>query len=263
MSGSQRMRAAVVVASAIAGTLLALGVAEAAKLSGKEETVPLPNDSDVHLLTLECPAGSEATGGGIRLEDDLNDFVQGTYPAGEDGWTVAAFRRDTLPDASSFTGLIRCWKSSRVTSVQEKVDLPDPLSLVTAFAECPPGTKVSGGGGQLGDDVNDYLSGSYPYSSRKWVALGHGSATMASHAVCVKGSKLKYRSKSITMPNDDATHEVTAKCPKRTWATGGGGRVENPLSEYFQGSYPSGKRKWTAAGYDDGELTAYVVCRKT
>ena len=80
MSGRKRFRAATVVACAIAGALLALGVAQAAKLTGKSETESLPNDSDTHRLDVSCPKGSRATGGGIRLDDDLNDFVQGTYP---------------------------------------------------------------------------------------------------------------------------------------------------------------------------------------
>lgn len=261
MSGRKRFRAAAVVACAIAGALLALGVAQAAKLTGKSETASLPNDSDTHRLDVACPKGSRATGGGIRLDDDVNDFVQGTYP-NLGGWRVAAFRRNISPGPSRFTAYVRCLRSKKVTNVSEKVDLIDTATLDTAFAKCPKGTWIGGGGGELGDDVNDYLSGSYPYSNRQWLALGHGNATMAAHAVCIGGAKPKIRTKAFEMPGDDATHKVTVKCPKGTLATGGGGRLDDPLGNYFQGSYPTGKRKWTAAGFDTGVLTAYVVCRK-
>jgi hypothetical protein len=30
----------------------------------------------------------------------------------------------------------------------------------------------------------------------------------------------------------------------------------------MQGSYPKGKRGWTAAGYDDGTVTAHALCLK-
>ena len=261
MSRSRSAVATAVLVTAIAGALLVVGVAGAAKLSGESETATLPNDDDTHRLDVTCPEGSTATGGGIRLRDDLNDFVQGTYPY-IDGWRVAAYRRSSSTGPSTFTAYVRCIKSKKVANISEKIGLTDPSALDTVFAKCPKGTWISGGGGQLGDDVNDYLSGSYPYSNRQWLALGRGSATLASDALCTEGAKPKIRTKSFEMPGDDDTHEVTAKCPRGTVSTGGGGRLSDPVGNYFQGSYPTGKRKWTAAGFDTGTLTAYVVCRK-
>lgn len=249
--------------AAVAGAILVVPIAHAALQTGYgESTAPLPNDSLSHATTASCPTGMEVVGGGIRLGDDLNDFVQGTYPEGETGWTVVGYRRSTAPAPASLTASAICLDGAKVSTKSQSKPLPGPSSLEIVTSKCPRGTSVGGGGALLGDDLNDYMSGSFPASKRVWTAVGHGSDTLSSIARCVKGVKLKIRSKTIEMPGDDLTHTVTAKCPKRMRATGGGGRLENPLLNFFQGSYPTGKARWTAAGYDTGELTAYVICRK-
>jgi hypothetical protein len=65
-----------------------------------------------------------------------------------------------------------------------------------------------------------------------------------------------------TLPADSDTHTVTAKCPKGTKMTGGGAELSEPYDDFLQGSYPTGKRGWTAAGYDEGIVTAHVLCLK-
>jgi hypothetical protein len=42
-------------------------------------------------VTVTCPQGTKATGGGTKLGDDYSDYVQGSYPTGSRGWTVAGF----------------------------------------------------------------------------------------------------------------------------------------------------------------------------
>lgn len=242
--------------------LAAAGAALAAAPVGTgTTTAPLPNDGLSHAFSAPCPAGMEPSGGGIRLGDDVSDFVQGTYPDGEAGWTSVGYRRATAVGPSSVSVYARCLKAGKVSTRSKEVSLTDVMSLDTVTAKCPKGTMVGGGGVQLGDNLADYVSGSYPLSKREWIALGHGSDSIVSIARCVKGTKLEIKSKTITMPNDNDTHTVTAKCPKGMESTGGGGRLSDPLSEFFQGSYPTGKSKWTAAGFDGGQLTAYVICR--
>jgi hypothetical protein len=76
------------------------------------------------------------------------------------------------------------------------------------------------------------------------------------------GAKLSTKSETATLPADSDTHTVTAKCPKGTKMTGGGAELSEPYDDFLQGSYPTGKRGWTAAGYDEGIVTAHVLCLK-
>jgi hypothetical protein len=254
--------------AAVTGGLLALvammaGAASGAKLTTKSETATLPADSDTHTVTAKCPKGAKVTGGGIQLSDDLNDFVQGTYPEGKRKWTAAAWRDATIfITDTEFTAFARCAKGVKVSTESATTSLENDLAAHAVTAKCPKGTKVTGGGARLADDVNDYVSGSFPASKREWTAEGHGADNLTVLARCLKGKRVTRASNSLDMPDDGATHTVTAKCPKGTKMTGGGVELSEPYDDFLQGSYPTGKRGWTAAGYDEGIVTAHVLCLK-
>jgi hypothetical protein len=240
-----------------------VGVASGAKLSTKSETATLPGDSDPHSVTAKCPKGSKSTGGGTQLGDDVNDYVQGAYPAGKRGWTATAWRSGGTED--TFTAWARCLKGAKLSTESATADVPTDGAAHSATAKCPRGTKVAGGGIQISDEDLMETGGSYPSGKREWTAVGEeagASGEVTATARCLKNAKLVRKSKSLDMPNDGDTHAVTAKCPKRTKAAGGGIELSEPYDDYIQGTYPSGKRGWTAAGYGDGEVTAHVVCLK-
>jgi hypothetical protein len=250
-------------AGTVALVAVMVGVASGAKLSTKSATATLPGDATTHSVTVKCPKGSKATGGGGQLSDDLNDFWQGSYPAGKRGWTADGYR-NVLGNAE-FTVFARCLKKAKLSTQSATTAVPDDGQAHSATAKCPKGTKVSGGGVQLSAPDITEPGGSYPSGKREWTGVGRpagGPGELIVTARCLKGAKLVRKSRSFDMPDDGNTHEVTAKCPKRSKATGGGTQLSDPVIDYVQGSYPTGKRVWTAAGYDGGTVTAHILCLK-
>jgi hypothetical protein len=254
-------------AGSIALLALMVGVASGAKLSTKSATVTLPSDQDTHRATAKCKQGAKAVGGGHQLSEDVDDYVAGSYPTGKRGWTAGALRTLGFIDDSELTTFVRCLKGAKVTTESATVSLPDD-DVASVTVKCPKGSKVSGGGVAVSPDDPYNVAepaGSYPSGKREWTAVGEAydpGAELIGFAKCLKGAKIARRSESFDMPDDSDTHLVTAKCPKKTKATGGGIELSEPYDNYDQGSYPSGKRAWTAAGYDDGVVTAHVLCLK-
>jgi hypothetical protein len=262
------MRAALA-AGAIGLLAVVAGVASGAKLQTKTATATLPDDQVTHTATAECKKGSKAVGGGHRLSDDVNDYVASSHPTGKKKWTAGGLRTSDQTGASEVTAFARCLKGAKVSIESASIDLPDDDAAHSVAAKCPKGSKVSGGGVAVSPDdpFNDAEpTGSYPSGKREWTAVGEAyvaDAELTSFALCLKDAKIKRRSESFAMPDDGDTHLVTAKCPKRTKATGGGIELSAAYDDYDQGSYPSGKRGWTAAGYDGpGSVTAHVLCLK-
>ena len=242
-----------------AALLLAGAAVALASISTETKKTDLPADDLTHRTTTKCGHGDEVTGGGTKLSDDLNDFVQGSYPAGDDGWTAAAYRRSSSLTPAKFTASARCISTGNVSSGKRTKDLGDNSAARTAVGHCPDGTHVAGGGGKLTDDLGDYFSGSYPKGNDAWAAVGHGSGKITATARCIKGS-VTFKKKTVALKNDNATHTATAHCPNGMRSTGGGARLTDPLGDYVQGTYPDGSDGWTAAGYGVEKITAFVVC---
>jgi hypothetical protein len=149
----------------------------------------LANDDSTHTVSATCPTGTRVTGGGIQLGDNLNDYVQGTYPASATRWVVAGYRVSSLATSSTFTAWVVCLPAGQVTIKSKQFQLPVDGTAYTGTAKCGTAGTVTGGGIQLGDDVNDYLKGSYPAAKTGWTgaAIGGGSAnSFTVYAVCVK-----------------------------------------------------------------------------
>jgi hypothetical protein len=230
--------------------------------------VTLPPDEDTHTATAQCNQGAKAVGGGHQLSEDVDDYVAGSYPTGKRGWTAGGLRTIGQTGDSEVTAFARCLKRAKVSTKTATTTLPDDSAAHSLTVNCPKGSKVGGGGVALSPDDPFNLAepaGSYPSGKREWTAVGEAYDTgveLTAFAKCLKGAKITRRSESFDMPDDSDTHTVTAKCPKQTKATGGGIELSEPYDDYDQGSYPTGKREWTAAGYDAGVVTAHVVCLK-
>jgi hypothetical protein len=258
------MRALILALCGVALFGLAATLASGAKVSTKSETATLPSDANAHTLTATCPKGMKATGGGVQIGDDVNDFAQGSYPSGKRGWTAAGYRPNLVED-STFTAFARCLKGAKLSTESARASIPEDLEAHAATATCPKGTKVSGGGVQLTETDLTEVGGSYPTGKRKWTAVGEAAGLpgdVIATARCLKKAKVVRKSESLNMPDDAAADTVSVKCPKGTKMTGGGAELAEPYEDYLQGSYPTGKREWTAVGLDEGLLTAHVVCLK-
>jgi hypothetical protein len=64
------------------------GSAPIAKLTYVTTTVSVPGDSSLTTGTAICPAGTDATGGGGRIDDSSGGTLLGSYPAGKTGWSA-------------------------------------------------------------------------------------------------------------------------------------------------------------------------------
>jgi hypothetical protein len=59
------------------------------------ETAP---SNDVGTGTVNCPAGQRATGGGAQLDDDVDDYIEDTFPNADGaGWTTRVYHGTTGP----------------------------------------------------------------------------------------------------------------------------------------------------------------------
>jgi hypothetical protein len=148
--------------------------------------------------------------------------------------------------------------------------LPDDNDVHFATAKCPKGHKLTGGGGQLAAaDTPQFSDSTYPVNKRKWTASGLNFIVMGfsedseltAHAVCLEDATVKLKEKSGSPSPTDPFLRVTAKCPKGTKVSGGGIEVDSENTP-GAGSYPSGKRKWTAVGLPSvgEEVTAHAAC---
>jgi hypothetical protein len=64
------------------------GSAPIAKLTYVTATVSVPGDSTLTTGTANCPAGTDVTGGGGRIDDPSGGTFVGSYPAGKTGWSA-------------------------------------------------------------------------------------------------------------------------------------------------------------------------------
>lgn len=78
------------------------GSAPIAKLTYVTATFAVPGDGTPATGTASCPAGTDVTGGGANIDDTLNGFFVGSYPAGKTGWN-AVYEDDS---GASATGTV-------------------------------------------------------------------------------------------------------------------------------------------------------------
>jgi hypothetical protein len=69
-------------------TATTAGSAPIAKLTYVTTTVSVPSDGTLTTGTANCPAGTDVTGGGGRIDDPSGGAFLGSYPAGNTGWSA-------------------------------------------------------------------------------------------------------------------------------------------------------------------------------
>jgi hypothetical protein len=265
-AGAVRILFAIVVA--IAGSA---GLAEAAggpSVVEKSKTASLPNDNQAHSVAATCPKGSAVSGGGLKLSDPADDYFQGSYPQGG-SWKALGYRPTTSTGSSSVTALAMCLHGATISRKSKTRTLPGDLTPTGVVAKCPKGTRLTGGGVEVGDPNVDSVEGSYPSGKSGWKAVAYrndisGDSTVTSHALCVKHASTSVAKKAEALKDGGAVREAVARCPKGTVVTGGGARVSDTSQDFVQGSFAQGHRGWAAKGVGPTgtKLTAYALCLK-
>lgn len=243
----------------------AVGVAQAASpgLATKTSSTGLPNDNTTHVLVTNCGGSSKVVGGGVRNGEPSIDYLQGTFPKGRSGWKGLAYRATSAVGSSTTKTFARCIAGAPVVVRSKTVVLPGTSTPTPVVAKCPSGTRVTGGGAELGDNVNDFVQGTYPKRKHAWKAVGYrpfaaGDATVTAHALCLGDGRVTQVKKS--KPMGAGLTRVVAKCPRGSRVLGGGTQIEDDLTDYVSGSYPKGKRSWVAEGHGTSELIAHATC---
>jgi hypothetical protein len=268
-----RRRAGWLVTLSAALLVLTAGVAFATSVTLVSKKVTLSADSNTHSAPAKCPLGTHAAGGGVKLGDNYNDFVQGTYPSPTNKrvWVGQAWRSSSESTDASFTTYATCIKGA-LKFVSHSKSLPADSSTHTTSVACPSGTKITGGGIQLGDDVNDYVEGTYPSGSTGWVVAAYRdsssatASTFKAWAECLPAAQVTIKSKKFSLPQDSAGHIGKVSCPTGTHVTGGGVKLTTPNEDTPEGSYPAGKTGWNGVaaryGTGTGSFTSFAVCLK-
>ena len=166
-------------------------------------------------------------------------------------------------------GLVTVAFGAKLTTKVKTVPLPPDDEPHSVTAKCPKASKASGGGFQVRDPSTDLAGATYPTARRKWTSVASRSSLFKSGSEltvavrCLKDARVKTRSKTAPLPGDENPHSVTAVCPKGTKVAGGGIRLADP-GDNILGTFPAGKRKWTAVANRgsvvSSELTAIARC---
>jgi hypothetical protein len=136
-----------------------------------------------------------------------------------------------------------------------------------AVAECPPGSKVVGGGFEVEGDENT-VTAAFPSSEQRFTVRATNGALVAdsevkAYAVCDGDIQVK----TVVEEGEGDSGErsiVKAKCPQGMTLTGGGVKVEDASERILQNS-PGGDdtRVWVAKSFAKGGTsspTAYAQC---
>lgn len=125
-----------------AQTVSAYAVCSAAtgRVIAQASTSAAPNDSAV--AQPACPSGTNATGGGYRIDPDLRIIVYHNW-LGTRGWDIAASNRTT--GTRTIAGYVVCAIVPGWTSVSATKPLA-PLGSASVIATCPSGRIRIGGG---------------------------------------------------------------------------------------------------------------------
>ena len=89
---------------------------------------------------------------------------------------------------------------------------------------------------------------------------------VASAGGAAKISSLTYRSKSASVPPDDSTHSVTAKCPTGLHVLGGGIKLSDPNTDTPESSFPKQRKAWVAQDFrpanasGSSTVTSFAIC---
>ncbi|MDX6585972.1 MAG: hypothetical protein QOI31_445 [Solirubrobacterales bacterium] len=146
-------------------------------------------------------------------------------------------------------------------------------TVTTSFAKCEDGSQVSGGGHSItptaSNDISTRIKALFPTGLKMLVSIDSlqpANHFATSYAICRKGHKLDTVSKVEPIDgSSDQWPSVTAKCPKGTSVTGGGGSLTGSHNDTFiLESRPKGDRGWYLKTFVSlthvGEQRAYAIC---
>jgi hypothetical protein len=111
--------AVIALIAALGGTAMASGVLTTKKFKSQAvrgpltyatTTVNVPNTIDGTLVSVSCPAGTHVTGGGIKVSDEENMYVNDSHPTSA-GWAGTVYNGNTGATPATVTAICATVKS--------------------------------------------------------------------------------------------------------------------------------------------------------
>jgi hypothetical protein len=268
-----------------AAVIAALGITAAAgaALKTKSASTTVGEFPDAGSATAKCKRGSESVSGGFDNTDFDPDFAPpgaavfnfASSREGKRKWTAAGNNSGT--DPGELIAYAYCDKREPGLKKKSTTVPVEVGTTASATAKCKRGS-VAVSGGYASEDP---LPGFNPFSSirdgeRKWTVEVYGFSLtpgdLTAFVYCDKAEpKVKTKSAQVAVAADEAG-TATATCKRKTEAVSGGfdGPDANPAEPIGAAIYPyeslrTGKRTWTASGWndeEDGTFVVYAYCKK-
>jgi hypothetical protein len=281
-SGTGRIGFVAVGAAAI--LVLAISAVAGAALKTKSATTTVGESPDAGSATAKCKRGSEAVSGGFDNTDFDPEFpippgaAVFNFASSREGkrkWTAAGSNSGT--DPGELIAYAYCDKREPGLKKKSTTVPVEVGETASATAKCKRGSvAVSGGYGS-----EDPSPGFNPFSSirdgkRTWTVEVYGftltPSDLTAFVYCDKSEpKVKTKSAEVAVAADEAG-TATATCKRKSEAVAGGfdgpdAAPDEPIGAaiYPYESLRTGKRTWTAAGWndeEDGTFVVYAYCKK-
>lgn len=262
-------------------------------VSSAQQTVTAFGSKDKNV---KCPNGLPVVGGGVLVDGANNGATVGdSYPYDSNGDDVADAWSGSAHAPSNATYMFQtvavCSKSGSFKMVGSSGVTSDPFSEASTQAECPAGTRVVGGGGQVfGSAAGAALASSLPIDTNVdadsvrdngWLVYeGDNTAIgwkLKAYAICAKGntSNLAYVETASQNVAAGTQGQLPVECPAGTSVTGGGLIISGTAAALAVGSiYPLDGLGDSDSKPDDGwygfannptatqqSMKTYAVCR--
>lgn len=247
-------RSLVLLASAVIGlVLLVPGPAVLAAPNGGLFYPParvknLPDNSatgtGVTAGTAKCPdSHKHPVGGGVQIEGVDPELDLEVHATGPDGQKWRAAGNNDAGVTATMTIYVICSKGDMVTKTKTRTIGPDNTGSATA--QCPAGTRVTGGGAEIvGGNHSDEVTSTEPVDGSDannkrddaWFgSAGNGSGgsavTLRVTAICAStGTYKTIASPPMQIPHDSQA-TTSAMCPANTLLTGGGTDIDGQSSD--------------------------------
>jgi hypothetical protein len=238
----------------------------------------VPDDDSGH-LDVVCREGTP-TGGGAEISGDDNTLeISSTFPGGP-LWYGSGNNESGSTQELTVTAI--CADRGRY-KLRERTRMISADTSGGTKVHCPPGTRVTGGGADIGGTENNQLASTHPFDDGDpnkrpddgWAAAGNnGDSDTTSFkvgAVCTASGKFVYRTRSASVAPDDVKFR-SVRCPRGTRVSGGGvdARAGNevaataPIDRDDADTEPDDG--WLGGinneGSDPRRITAFAICNK-
>jgi hypothetical protein len=149
-----------------------------------------------------------------------------------------------------------------------KTSVPPAAGTAQADADCPSGTKVTGGGFLSVDGYGVFTYKSSMHNNG-WEALAENDTSQShdfqAYAVCVSNlsGSVHEVSQTTTVGGSGAIGLTTAHCPSGSISTGGGFAASAPL-QFISSTLSGGDSGWESSAANNGsaslKLSVYAIC---